>query len=78
MSDKEKCYGEVCWFNSSRGYGFILWEKDGEKQKDLFVHFSDVSCDGFKTLYKGQKVSFDIGSNKNGVPKAIDVIVLKH
>lgn len=77
MSDNE-FMGEVCWFDARKGYGFILWEKDGVKQKDLFVHFSDVSCEGFKTLYKGQKVSFGLGTNKKGDPKAINVVVLKN
>jgi CspA family cold shock protein len=77
MSDNE-FIGEVCWFNARKGYGFILWMKDGIKQKDLFVHFSDINCEGFKTLYKGQKVSFGIGTNKKGDPKAINVIVLKN
>lgn len=79
MSDNENVfYGEVIWFNPKKGFGFILWQKDGVAQKDLFVHFSDVSCEGYKTLYKGQKVSFEIGANWNGVPKAISVQVLKN
>lgn len=77
-SNNEKFYGEVAWFNSKRGYGFLLWEKDGMKQKDMFVHFSDVSCEGFKTLYKHQKVSFTLGTNKHGDPKAISVEILKN
>lgn len=78
MSDKEKFVGEVLWFDPKRGYGFIGWDEDGVKQKDLFVHFSDVSCEGFKTLYKGQKVTFNLGVNKHGSPKAVDVVVLRH
>jgi cold shock protein len=74
----EKFYGEVVWFDPKRGFGFISWEKDGAKQKDMFVHFSDVNVEGFKTLYKSQKVEFAIGINKHGDPKAIDIIVLKH
>lgn len=76
MSDKYM--GEVLWFDPKRGFGFIGWDKEGEKQKDLFVHFSDVSCEGFKTLYKGQKVTFELGVNKHGDPKATEVLVLKH
>lgn len=49
-------YGEVVWFDIKRGFGFIVWEKDQVVQKDIFVHFSDIACDGFKALYKGQKV----------------------
>jgi len=77
MSD-EKFFGEVLWFDPKRGFGFIGWEKDGVKQKDLFVHFSDINCEGFKTLNKEQKVSFGLGTNMRGQPKATDVMVLKH
>lgn len=74
----EKFTGEVLWFDPKRGYGFVGWEDaEGVKQKDLFVHFSDISCEGFKTLYKGQKVSFGLGTNKNGDPKATEVEILK-
>lgn len=75
MSD-DKFTGEVLWFDPKRGYGFIGWEKDGVKQKDLFAHFSDISCEGFKTLYKGQKVSFGLGTNKHGDPKGIDIKII--
>jgi cold shock protein len=75
---EEKFVGEVAWFDPKRGYGFIMWEKDGVKQKDLFVHFSDVVCEGFKTLYKGNKVSFGLGTNARGAPKATNVTVLKN
>ena len=76
MSDNILYYGSVVWFDSKRGYGFLEWEIDGIKQKDLFVHFSDVACEGFKTLYKAQKVSFSLGINKNGDPKAVNVLIL--
>jgi cold shock CspA family protein len=78
MSDSEKFIGKVMWFDPKRGIGFINWEKDGVKQKDMFVHFSDISCEGFKTLFKDQNVSFGIGTNHNGLPKAIEVTVLKN
>jgi len=78
MVDNSKFIGEVLWFDSKRGYGFIGWDKNSVKQKDLFVHFSDITCEGFKTLYKGQKVSFGLGVNKHGDPKATEVVVLKH
>lgn len=78
MSD-EKYYGVVAWFEPQKKkcYGFIEWEKDGVKQKDMFVHYSDIVCKGFKVLYKGQKVQFSIGVNNHGQPKAIQVEVLK-
>lgn len=77
MSEDEKFYGEVLWFDPKRGFGFLGWEKDGIKQKDMFVHFSDVTCEGFKTLYKHQKVSFGLGVNKHGDPKATGVEIMK-
>ena len=48
--------GTVKWFNSEKGYGFIS-QSDGD---DVFVHFSAIQGDGFKTLEEGQQVSFDI------------------
>jgi len=74
----EKLYGEVIFFDPKRGYGFISWKKDEAEQKDLFVHFSDIVCEGYKTLYKNQKVSFGLGTNKHGVAKAVDVVILKN
>lgn len=65
--------GEVIWFDNKSGYGFIA--RPGEK--DLFVHFSDITCEGFKTIKKGQRVSFTIGTNNKGQPKATDVVVIK-
>lgn len=76
--NEEKFYGEVLWFDPKRGFGFINWEKDGVKQKDMFCHFSDVKVEGFKTLHKHQKVSFSIGVNNHGDPKAINVEVLNN
>lgn len=65
--------GVVCWFDPKKGYGFISCEGD----TDLFVHFSDVNSDGFKTLYKDQKVSYEVGTNKRGQPKAVNVNIVK-
>jgi cold shock CspA family protein len=77
MTDNEKFVGEVIFFDPKAGYGFIGWEKNGVKQNDMFVHYSDIACQGFKTLFKEQKVSFGVGVNKHGKPKAIEVTVLK-
>ena len=52
--------GVVKWFNSSKGYGFITNDGNGE---DVFVHFSAIQVDGFKTLEEGQKVTFDVESD---------------
>lgn len=48
--------GTVKWFNAQKGFGFITDEATG---KDVFVHFSAIMVDGFKTLEEGQKVTFD-------------------
>jgi len=75
---EEKVYtGEVIWFNVEWGYGFLSWEKDGVKQSDMFAHFSDIVLEGFKLLKSGQKVTFTIGQNNDGKPKATDIKVLK-
>lgn len=69
-------FGEVIFFKPKRGYGFISWQKNGVQQKDLFVHYSDLLMEGFRTLSQGQKVQFEIGKNKNGIDKAINLIVI--
>ena len=61
--------GKVKWFNESKGYGFITPEDGGQ---DLFVHFSEIQGEGYKTLREGDKVSFDEGIGKKG-PQAIKV-----
>ena len=64
--------GTVKWFNDAKGYGFIEQENGG---KDVFVHFSAISGDGFKTLREGQAVEFDVVQEPKGL-KAANVIVL--
>ena len=63
--------GTVIWFNNGKGFGFIKWSKDGLEQNDLFVYWSDIDMQGYKTLQKDQVVSFEIGTNHSGKPKAI-------
>lgn len=73
MSDENKVYyAVVVWFQ--KGYGFL---KPDESNADIFVHYSDLSMEGYKTLSKGQLVSYQIGTNRRGQPKAINVIVIK-
>ncbi len=61
--------GTVKWFNESKGYGFIA----SEEGKDLFVHFSEIQGDGFKTLAEGQSVEFEEGVGQKG-PSATNVV----
>lgn len=60
--------GTVKWFNATKGFGFITTEEGN----DVFVHFSAIQTDGFKTLDEGQKVSFDFEEGPRG-PQAINV-----
>ena len=72
-----KFKGKVVFFSNKKGYGFISWEKDGSQQKDLFLHYSDIDVEGFKTVPKDAAVEFEVGQNIKGDPKAINVKVLK-
>lgn len=62
--------GTVKWFNNAKGYGFVVPDKGGE---DVFVHFSAITMDGYKTLKEGQKVSFGL----NRGPKGLHAVDLK-
>ena len=63
--------GTVKWFNAEKGFGFIERE-DGD---DVFVHFSGIATDGYKTLEEGQKVEFDITEGQRG-EQATNVVVI--
>ena len=54
--------GKVKWFNPEKGFGFI----ERENAKDVFVHFSAINMEGYKTLEEGTEVQFDIVDGKNG------------
>ena len=60
--------GKVKWFNAEKGYGFIESEQGG----DVFVHFSAIQTDGFKTLDEGQKVTFEVEEGPRG-PQAVNI-----
>ena len=61
--------GTVKWFNADKGYGFISPDDGGD---DLFVHFSAIQTEGYKTLDEGQKVSFEVTQGQKGL-QASDV-----
>lgn len=63
--------GRVKWFNESKGYGFI----EHEGGKDVFVHFSAIQGDGYRTLQEGAKVEFEIVQDAKG-PRADRVVVI--
>ncbi len=62
--------GKVKWFNESKGYGFIEREDDGS---DVFVHYTEIQGEGFRTLFEGDEVGFDVVDGDKG-PKATNVI----
>ena len=64
--------GRVKWFNEAKGYGFV---ETGDGGKDVFVHFSSIQGDGFKTLAEGQLVEFEVTQGKKG-PQASNVVKL--
>lgn len=61
--------GTVKWFNAAKGYGFIEQEAGG----DIFVHYSAIQTDGFKTLNEGEKVEFEVAENSDGKSQAVNV-----
>ena len=63
--------GKVKWFSNSKGYGFI----SDENGKDVFVHYSGLNMDGFKSLEEGQEVEFDVVDGAKG-PQATNVTKL--
>ncbi len=69
MSEKEQ--GTVKWFNGSKGFGFI----ERESGDDVFVHYSAIVSDGFRTLNEGQRVEFIVTEGQKG-PQAQEVVPL--
>ena len=61
--------GTVRWFNNQKGYGFI----SDENGQDIFVHYSGLNMEGFKTLDEGQQVEFDVADGTKG-PQATNVV----
>lgn len=69
MEDRE--IGTVKWFNNAKGYGFI----QRESGEDIFVHYSSIISEGYKSLKEGQKVEFNLGQGDKG-PQAQEVHLL--
>jgi len=67
----ERMTGNVKWFNDDKGFGFI--EREGGE--DVFVHFSSIRGEGYKSLQDGQQVEFTLGEGQKG-PQALDVTVI--
>lgn len=65
-----KIVGKVSWFNNAKGYGFLSQESG----PDIFVHYSNIESDGYRTLKEGDPVSFDIGAAADGRPQAVNVV----
>ncbi len=70
MAAKEM--GTVKWFNATKGFGFI----ERENGSDIFVHYSSISRDGYKSLDEGQKVEFEVGEGRKG-EQAVDVSIVE-
>lgn len=68
-----KLNGTVKWFNSEKGFGFITPANGG---KDLFVHFSGIVGENFRTLNEGDNVEFNVQDSQRG-PAAVDVVVIR-
>jgi CspA family cold shock protein len=69
LERQDMAEGKVKWFNPEKGYGFISRD-DGD---DLFVHFTEIQTEGFKTLDEDQAVEFDITTGQNGKLQASNV-----
>ena len=66
--------GKVAWFSGPKSYGFITPDDGG---KDIFVYFSAIQMDGYKTLKEGQKVTYDVEMGEKGKLQACNVVVVK-
>ena len=70
MAEKEQ--GTVRWFNNKKGYGFVQKKSDA---KDIFVHFSAIEMEGYRTLKTGDQVEFEITDGEKG-PQASKVVIV--
>lgn len=75
MLDRDKEYtGTVVWFRPDKGFGYGFIKLDNDT-KELFVHYTGILNEGFKSLKKGQAVKFRVGENRRGEEIAVDVSV---
>ena len=72
MRCEVKVKGRVKWFNNEKGYGFIEYKEN----EDIFVHYSAINQDGYKSLSEGQYVEFSLIETSKGY-QALDVVVIK-
>jgi len=59
--------GKVKWFSDAKGYGFIQADDEADGGKDIFVHYSEIAKDGFRTLTPGQAVTFELADTPKGL-----------
>ena len=71
MEDRNMSKGTVKWFNNQKGYGFI----SDEAGNDVFVHYTGLNMEGYKTLEEGQAVEYEITDGEKG-PQAVNVVKL--
>lgn len=67
--------GKVKWFSDAKGYGFIQTEEDSNEGKDIFVHYSEIIKDGYRSLTQGQMVEFELTDTAKGLQaKKVEVM----
>jgi CspA family cold shock protein len=71
MSENKEYQGVVLWFDPQKGYGFI---KQDHTDEDIFLHFTNIQVNGFKTVKPNQKVTYEVGENHRG-QQAVNVVV---
>lgn len=59
--------GKVKWFNDAKGYGFIQTDGEADGERDIFVHYTEIDKQGFKSLAEGQSVQFELAETSKGL-----------
>ena len=65
--------GTVKWFNNRKGYGFVV--PDEQVEEDVFIHYSSIEMEGFKTLSEGQKINFELSDGPKGLHATIQIVL---